>query len=88
MTELTVTPFKILICLLFALITTVAVRFWLGEKRDLWFARSKSHFLLTIRGAAGEYLAVGYPKSWQGLLILIALLAVLALEIYIVLRWF
>ncbi len=88
MTELTVTPLKIVICFVIALLTTIMVRFALKDKRDLWFKRSRSNFILTVRGAIGEYLALGYPKTWQGGLILILLMAVLCLEFYLVLRWF
>ncbi|MBU3826119.1 MAG: hypothetical protein IAA31_01295 [Candidatus Anaerobiospirillum merdipullorum] len=87
MTELTVTPFKIIICLVIAFATTFIVRFMVGKKRDLWFARSRSNFLLTMRGALGDYLALGYPKTWTGALILLLLLAILSLEIYLVLRF-
>ncbi len=85
MTQLTVTPLKIVICFVIALLTTIIVRFLVGKNRDKWFARSRSNFLLTMRGTLGEYLALGYPKSWQGALIFIALLIVLLLEIYLVL---
>lgn len=87
MTYLTITSTKVLLCFIAALITTVAVRFALKEKRDLWFARSKSRHIITIRGKVGEHLALGYPKTMQGLVVWVLLLMGLAAEIYLILRF-
>ena len=85
MTDLTVTPFKILICFAFVLITTISARFLLKDKRDLWFRRSQSKNIITIRGKIGEYLALGYPICLEGFAVTALLLAVIAIEILFVL---
>ena len=85
MTNLTVTPFKILICFILVLITTISARFLLRDKRDLWFRRSQSKNIITIRGKVGEYLALGYPICVEGFVVTALLFAVIALEIFCVL---
>ena len=84
MTDLTVTPFKILICFTLVLITTISARFLLKDKRDLWFRRSQSKNIITIRGKIGEYLALGYPICLEGFAVTALLLAVIAIEILFV----
>lgn len=85
-----ITPLKILICFALALVTTIVVRFVLKEKRDLWFTRSMPRSLITVRGAFGQYLSLGYPVTWQGYIVLCALLLIIACEITLVIYypWF
>lgn len=85
MTNLTVTPFKILICFVLVLITTISARFLLKDKRDLWFRRSQSKNIITIRGKVGEYLALGYPICVEGFAVTALLFAIIVLEIFCVL---
>ncbi len=85
MITLTVTPLKIAVCFIAALLTTLVVRIILRDKRDLWFKRTQPKFLLTIRGKLGDYLALGYPRTLEGALVLLLLTAVLMLEIYLIL---
>lgn len=87
MTGFTITPLKIALCFAAALLTTCVVRFILGNRRDLWFKRSQPKFILTVRGKIGDYLALGYPKTIQGLIILCALLLVLCAEIWLILKF-
>lgn len=87
MTTLTVTPLKIAVCFAVALLTTVLVRIILRDKRDLWFKRSQPKFLLTMRGKLGDYLALGYPKTREGAVVLLLLTAVLLLEIYLIITY-
>lgn len=86
MTDLTVTPIKILICFVTLLLTTILVRFLLKEKREQWFKRSTSKSIITIRGKFGEYLALGYPICLQGYLVHLGLLFIFAIEIFLILK--
>lgn len=84
-TSMIVTPLKIFICFMAALISTVILRFALGKRRDQWFTRSVPRSYLTIRGAFGYYLSLGYPVTWQGFVVLGGLLLCIAAEIALIL---
>lgn len=79
-----ITPSKILICFIVALITTVIVRFALGKRRELWFRRTPNRSFITIRGALGYYLSLGYPVTWQGYGVLCALILLICAEIALI----
>lgn len=88
MTYLTITPLKIVICLTLALLTAFGVRLAVGSARDRHFRRSQFKSVISIRGKIGDSLALGYPVTFKGLLIWLALIALIALECYAVLRFF
>lgn len=81
---LTITPFKILICLIIALLTAFIFRIVLGDKRDLYFKQSNYRSLITFRGAIGRKVAIGVPKNKRGVQIYLTLIILLALEILFV----
>lgn len=83
-----ITVEKILICLGVALVTTILVRFLLQSKRDQWFKRSQPRSLLTARGALGSYLSLGYPVTWQGFAVTLALVLGILGECWVILRLF
>lgn len=85
MINLTVTPQKVVICFVLALLTAVAVRFMLGRYRDLWFKQSNPKSLITFRTPLATYIAIGYPICLQGYLVTAVLLLIIALEIFLVL---
>lgn len=70
---------KILLCFALALASTIVVRFALRDKRDLWFRRTQSS-IINQRGALGSYLSLGYPTTWQGLMVTALLVLSIALE--------
>ena len=46
----------------------------LGAKRkEEWFKRRTNYTLLNRRGIFGEYMNFGYPRTWQGLLVALAM---------------
>lgn len=59
--------------LLLTLISYIALRILLNNKRDIWFKRSASS-IITLRGALGEYLSLGYPRTKEGALVILAFL--------------
>ncbi len=85
MSVITITPFKILVCLIFATLSAVAFRFAMGSKRDLHFKRSSPKSILTLRGKLGEYLALGYPKTLTGAAICLCLTAFIAAGCFVIL---
>lgn len=70
---------KIVLCFIAALLTTILVRFSLGEKRDLWFKRTSST-IFNQRGMIGQYLSLGYPITRQGFIVWLGLFVAIALE--------
>ena len=48
---------------------------WLlgSERKALWFKRREKYTLLNRRGIFGEYMNFGYPRTWQGLLVALAM---------------
>jgi hypothetical protein len=44
-----------------------------SEKKALWFKRRTKYTLLNRRGIFGEYMNFGYPRTWQGLLVALAM---------------
>ena len=50
-----------------------------SEKKALWFKRRDKYTLLNRRGIFGEYMNFGYPRTWQGLLVALAMYGVIFL---------
>lgn len=75
---------KIILCFIAAIITAAIVRFMLGEKRELWFKRQIPKSVITLRTRLSVYIAIGSPKTWQGALVCISLLSVIALECFLI----
>ncbi|MBR2182895.1 MAG: hypothetical protein IJ858_05680 [Acidaminococcaceae bacterium] len=44
-----------------------------SERKALWFKRRTNYTLLNRRGIFGEYMNFGYPRTWQGLLVALAM---------------
>ena len=44
-----------------------------SERKALWFKRRTKYNLLNRRGIFGEYANFGYPRTWQGLLVALAM---------------
>ena len=44
-----------------------------GERKERWFKRRTKYTLLNRRGIFGEYMKFGYPRTWQGLLVALAM---------------
>ena len=51
----------------------VAARLVGSERQALWFKRRADYTLLNRRGIFGEYMNFGYPRTWQGLLVALAM---------------
>lgn len=68
----------IVLCLGIALVICFIFRFIFASKRDLWFARTAST-VFNQRGFLGSYLALGYPKTWQGTLVTLSELILIVL---------
>ncbi len=75
---------KILIAFLLCVATTIALRFLLGKKRDIYFRRSPPKSFITLRSQVSMHLALGYPVTKEGFLISLALVLVLIGEIFLV----
>ena len=48
---------------------------WLlgSERKERWFKRRTKYTLLNRRGIFGEYMNFGYPRTWQGVLVALAM---------------
>ena len=44
-----------------------------NERKALWFKRRTNYTLLNRRSIFGEYMNFGYPRTWQGLLVALAM---------------
>jgi hypothetical protein len=44
-----------------------------SERKERWFKRRTKYTLLNRRGIFGEYMNFGYPRTWQGLLVALAM---------------
>ena len=44
-----------------------------SERKALLFKRRTNYTLLNRRGIFGEYMNFGYPRTWQGLLVALAM---------------
>lgn len=52
----------------------IATAWLLGsERKAKWFKRRTKYTLLNRRGIFGEYMNFGYPRTWQGLLVALAM---------------
>lgn len=72
--------YHIMYCFIAALITTLALRLYLGQRCNLYFKKSAPKSVITLRGSVGYHLALGYPKNIKGFLI--TSLLVLAHELH------
>lgn len=79
----TLTPFKVFIILVGAVLIAVAYRYLFRDKRDLWFARTQSS-IINQRGALGSYLSLGYPICYQGVLVHLAIVVDVLILAFIV----
>ena len=75
---------KIIICFIAALTTAAILRLILGKKRELWFKRQIPKSVITLRTRLSMYIAIGSPKTWQGMVICLILLGIIALECYLI----
>lgn len=67
-----VTPARLGIFIIVALIIAAAFRFAFAGRRDQWFARTPST-VIHMRGAIGNWLSLGYPVSVQGYAVTVAI---------------
>ena len=44
-----------------------------SERKERWFKRRTKYTLLNRRGIFGEYMNFGYPRTWQGVLVALAM---------------
>ena len=44
-----------------------------SERKEQWFKRRTKYTLLNRRGIFGEYMTFGYPRTWQGVLVALAM---------------
>ena len=44
-----------------------------SERKEQWFKRRTKYTLLNRRGIFGEYMNFGYPRTWQGVLVALAM---------------
>jgi len=44
-----------------------------SERKAKWFKRRTNYNLLNRRGIFGEYMNFGYPRTWQGLIVALAM---------------
>lgn len=47
------------------------------ENKAKWFKRRQKYTFFTRRGILGEYINFGYPVTWQGILVFIAIWGVI-----------
>ncbi len=47
------------------------------ENKNKWFRKRTKYTFFNRRGFLGEYINFGYPVSWQGILIFIAMFGVI-----------
>ncbi len=47
------------------------------ERKELWFKRRTNYTLLNRRGIFGEYMNFGYPRTWKGLLVALAMYGII-----------
>jgi len=69
---------RILYMVAFAFVFISLVSVVLGKERRLaWFKKRTHYRFFSRRGFVGEYINFGYPRTWQGLLLAIFMLAVI-----------
>ena len=44
-----------------------------SERKEQWFKRRTKYTLRNRRGIFGEYMNFGYPRTWQGVLVALAM---------------
>lgn len=69
----TITPKRLAIFVILAIVIAVIFRFAFDSKRDTWFKRTPST-IFHLRGALGAYLSLGYPTCPQGYLVVLAII--------------
>lgn len=67
----TVTPLKVGIVLCASVLVSIIYRFLFAHRRDEWFRRTKST-IINQRGPLGNYISLGYPVTFKGLLVTLA----------------
>ena len=77
---------QILLCFVLAVGTCVVFRFIFASKRDLWFARTKSS-IINQRGLVGQYISLGYPVTFPGLLVALLQVAIICVEIFLIIHF-
>lgn len=64
--------------LIFSFVFLYAVAYTLGnERKHTWFRKRKKYTFFNRRGVLGEDLNFGYPCTWQGILVFLAIHAVI-----------
>lgn len=82
-----ITPAELVICFGTALLTCMLFRFLFRDKRELWFAQTKST-IFNQRGRLGQYLSLGYPVTLPGLVVIAAEVLLIALECLLIVLLF
>lgn len=85
---MTITPFKILLCLILALLSSFVFKLLLKDKHQLYFKVKEHKSLITIKGAINQKMAIGMPINAKGYLLYFLLLTIIACEIIFVLYLF
>ncbi len=70
---LVITPKRLGLFIIIAIMISAMFRFIFDSKRELWFKHTPSS-IYHIRGAIGQYLSLGYPVTLQGYLVVISIL--------------
>jgi cytochrome b subunit of formate dehydrogenase len=47
------------------------------ENKERWFKKRTNYTMLNRRGAFGEYINFGYPRTWMGLLVTFIMMLVI-----------
>lgn len=69
---------KVFQILAFAFIYISAFAIIIGpERKTKWFRRRTKDTFFTHRGLLGNYINFGYPCTWQGILVFVAIFGVL-----------
>ncbi len=79
-----ITPFKIFLCLVTALITSFIFKFLLAQNHSKYFKVKKHTSLITFKGFINQKMAIGIPINKQGYILYTLLLTIIALEIFII----
>lgn len=69
----TVTPLKIGIVLCASVIISIIYRYLFAHRRDEWFRRTKST-IINQRGPLGSYISLGFPVTFKGFLVTLAII--------------
>ncbi len=76
---------RVLFSLISALcIANIALRIVGKKRRELWFKKRTKSYFFNRRGFIGEHLHFGRPKTKEGVMVLCAIMAAVALTSYII----